>query len=284
MADKTAIYMIAERTGSAIESQLNEARDFFSNPKNANKPMKIKMEFMTVDQENQNKRIYKEKPVVEAVNRFQRLIQMGHAWQEEGHPITTDPRRFSAILQGNSVSVIKEMKYNRATRKVTGWIETLMNQKGKEYKDIFLYNNVTPATSIRALGSVKRQGTKNIVENNLKLITSDIVLNPSFVSATGKGIITESTTGIETGNGFDDFEHVITESEVSAMITELSENLDMVKESLGVEDLVSGETEIKYNLKENTAIICTSGSCLTVFLEDHINEEFNSSFKKYLGV
>ena len=267
MSTKTAMFMIAENTSSFVDEQgLQEAKEFYADSKNIHKPLKMKMTFMEVDVKNQNGRIYKERPVLESHNKIQRLIKMRHLHGEYQHPLvdSSNPMRFSTVLGDNSAINITECVYDRKTKKVTGTIETLMNAKGKEYKDMILYNSVMPAVSLRALGSVTQRNGQKIIENNLRVVTYDAVTNPSFVNAVA--------------------ERIITESEITGMITDLSENLQMVAESFEMDDLelINPSDNIQYDLNENTAIICTNGSCLKIFLEEHIRNEFKASFSSYL--
>jgi len=265
MSTSVAMFMIAEATGSILdESQIQEAKDFYEDPKNLHKPLRMKMRFMDVDTKNANGRIYRYKPVAESHNEIQRLIKLNHLHGEYQHPLvdSTNPARFMSVPGDTTAINIRECKLDGKT--VRGEIETLMSSKGKEYKDMILYNNVTPAVSLRAVGSVTHRGNEKIIENKLKVITYDAVTNPSFHNAIA--------------------EKIITESEVANMIEELSEGYQMVMESFDRKDIdiKPANSEVKYNIEENTVLVCTDGSCLKVFLEEHIKSAFKYSFANSL--
>ncbi len=262
---KSVIYMLQENVGHTTLTNLEEAQHWSDDPKNKHLGLSFNAILQSADEENQNKRIYTKKAITEGMARQERLMKQGHLWMESGHPLTQDPRRFSTILMENSAAVINNVNWNGIL--LEGKITTLQNRVGKDLKGILL-QGISPGISLRGMGSVTKRNGKSLVESNLRIITYDVVLNPSHKQALTSKIITES--------------------EVSDMIMHSSENIQLLNESLIEEtgheiNLINSKNTV-YNLAENTAVICTDGQCMKVFLEDHIKELYKYSFGDSLGV
>ena len=259
MSVKPIIYMLQEEVGSAGLTNLEEAQNWVDNPKNRFSGLKFNAILQTADELNQNKRIYAKRAIIEAVARQERLMRQGHWWVEQSHPLTTDPRRFSTILMENSVAKIDNCywKGNILEAELT----TLQNRVGVDMKNILL-QGINMGFSMRGMGTVSKKNGNSIVENNLRIVTYDAVLNPSHATALSSEIITES--------------------QISDMIKNQSENFKILQETLfeeaGGDVEIIGKNDISYNLAENTAIVCADGSCMKIFLEDHIKELCKNSF------
>jgi len=266
MSQKSAMFMLTERSEQVnVTENLLESKDFYLDPKNDKVPLKMKMELMRINENNQNSRSYGPLAVKGAHKKFDYMIENGWALMEDSHPITDDPKRFQTIVRSNAVAKINS--YEILGNTVQSIVETLVTAKGKETRDTIVHNNIKAACSLRAMGSVKKQRNGiSRIEENLKIITYDYVLNPSFKNSVANKIITES--------------------EVTDMILHQSENIKMLKESLSAEygdiELIVPSTKLSYNLEENVAIICNDGQCMKVFLEQHIAENFAYSFNSYL--
>ncbi len=280
--NKSIIYMLQESVSNAerlTEAQLEEARNFVEN--NPYKGLKYKTKLIGAEEVNQNGRLYKFKALDEGMKKAQHLIDNDMMWFEESHPMTDNPRRFATVLMSNSVCKLNSWVWE--DNSIVGVCETLQTAKGKDLKGLLL-QGVMPGVSLRAMGKVQKRNGINIVENNLRIISFDNVLNPSHKDAIASGIITENTD-IVTEN-FDNSK-IITESELFNFIENKSENVKILQDTLleesgGSVDILDASSSVKYNLKENTAVYCLNGSCISVMLEEEFKNKFDGAFDKLL--
>lgn len=132
---------------------------------------------------NQNGRIYP-RPILEReIMNYQKLIQENRAMGECDHPD-------SSVVELKNVShVVKEAYMQGDT--VYGAIEILDTPSGKIIQSL-IESGVTLGISSRGVGSTKKQGNSQIVQDDFQLICFDMVSEPStpgaFVIKEGKEI------------------------------------------------------------------------------------------------
>ncbi len=278
---KEIFYMLQETVSKQemlTEAQLEEARSFVEN--NPYKGLKYNTKLIGAEEVNQNGRLYKKATLDAGMKKNQHLIETNQFWFEESHPMTTDPRRFSTVLMSNSVAKLNSWKWN--DNNLVGVCETLQTAKGKDLKGLLL-QGVMPSVSMRALGKVtKRQGI-SVVENALRIISFDTVLNPSHKDAIASGIITEAFYGKEdiVTETFD-VSKQISMHELMEFVDNKSENIKMLQDTLleetgGSVDLIESNSST-YDLKSNTARYCLDGKCISVMLEEEFRNKFEDTF------
>jgi len=162
-------FLIEEVNLDLIENQIIEEE---------NKPKKyiIKGPYLEADVKNRNKRIYP-KPVIEKqVENFQQLIKERRSLGELKHPdsIEIDPERASHLI--TKLEMNKNIAYGESV--------VLDTPTGKIVKAL-IDEGVKLGVSSRGYGSLK----EGIVQPDYKLVTIDIVMNPSAPSAFVEGIV-----------------------------------------------------------------------------------------------
>ena len=132
---------------------------------------------------NQNGRIYPRAILEREVMNYQKLIQENRAMGECDHPD-------SSVVELKNVShVVKEARMEGDV--VYGAIEILDTPSGKIIQSL-IESGVTLGISSRGVGSTKKQGASQIVQDDFQLICFDMVSEPStpgaFVMKEGKEI------------------------------------------------------------------------------------------------
>lgn len=234
--------------------------------------LKYKMILQETETENQNRRKYIHKALADGMYGYQSTIKTGRAFCEENHPAGADVTRFTSIDLGNINSRILQTTWNKNI--LNGTLETLNNAKGKDLRGL-IEQGIPCGYSMRGLGKTMASKTSpgiTEVVSNMKIIAFDNVANPSHKNAVLQSILEEN---------------IITDDDVVKMLLSESDKLQLLRESLHNDNLAifedsKTENNIHYNLFENTVQFCTNGSCMKVFLEEHIQNEFKSSFSKLL--
>jgi hypothetical protein len=161
---------VVENTGDLIvESFLNEANE---------KQFKIKGIFMQAEKKNGNGRVYSLAEMTREVQNYQTIMSSGtvNSFGELDHP----PRSTVDIAEVSHKMISLSMDGNN----VIGEALILDTPKGKIVKEFFKAGGKLGVSS-RGLGNVKTGG---LVEN-FKLITIDIVTNPSAPDAWVNGVL-----------------------------------------------------------------------------------------------
>ena len=135
---------------------------------------------------NQNGRIYPKHVLEREIMNYQKLIQENRAMGECDHPD-------SSVVELKNVShVVKEAHMQGDV--VYGSIEILDTPSGKIIQSL-IESGVTLGISSRGVGSTKKQGSSQIVQDDFQLICFDMVSEPStpgaFVVKEGKNISKE---------------------------------------------------------------------------------------------
>jgi hypothetical protein len=137
--------------------------------------MLVKGILQRFDTLNQNGRIYPKEVLMPEIENYMKLVKERRATGELDHDD-------SAVVNLKNVShVITDIWVEGDV--VWGRVEILeaMNQ-GKQLKALF-DNGIKVGISSRAVGSVKQQGTANVVQDDLQLICWDFVSEPSTPNA-----------------------------------------------------------------------------------------------------
>lgn len=132
---------------------------------------------------NQNGRIYPQSILEREIMNYQKLIQENRAMGECDHPE-------SSVVELKNVShVVKEARMQGED--VYGVIEILDTPSGKIIQNL-IESGVTLGISSRGVGSTRRQGDAQIVQDDFQLICFDMVSEPStpgaFMLREGKSV------------------------------------------------------------------------------------------------
>lgn len=202
----------------------------------------------TSDVKNQNNRIYP-KAICEAiVQSLSPKAKSRALLQELDHPM--DPnmspqdkmQRAGTVKLQEVCSLIRDIKYTG--NNITGIIETLKTDKGKDLEAL-IRESVDIGFSLRMFGKVKPYSKDpSILEvtGPMKIITYDVVHNPSHANAKILSILTE---GKEIGF-FNNAGDLLTENSISERFIEdigffnshlLIENVDPIVQQLEVQEI-----------------------------------------------
>lgn len=132
---------------------------------------------------NQNGRIYPRMILEREIINYQKLIQENRALGECDHPD-------SSVVELKNVShIVREARIEGDV--VYGAIEILDTPSGKIIQSL-IESGITLGISSRGVGSTKKQGSSQIVQDDFQLICFDMVSEPStpgaFVMREGKNV------------------------------------------------------------------------------------------------
>jgi len=132
---------------------------------------------------NQNKRIYPQAILEREVRNYQKFIAENRALGECDHPQT------SVVELKNASHIIREAHMEGGV--VYGTVELLNTPAGKILQSL-IESGVTLGISSRGVGSTKRDGDYDIVQEDFQLICWDFVSEPStpgaFMMAEGRNV------------------------------------------------------------------------------------------------
>ena len=135
---------------------------------------------------NQNKRIYPQAILEREIRNYQKFIAENRALGECDHPQT------SVVELKNASHIIREAHMQGGV--VYGTVELLDTPAGKILQSL-VESGVTLGISSRGVGSTKRDGDYDIVQEDFQLICWDFVSEPStpgaFMMAEGKNVSSE---------------------------------------------------------------------------------------------
>lgn len=135
---------------------------------------------------NQNKRIYPQAILEREIRNYQKFIAENRALGECDHPQT------SVVELKNASHIIREAHMEGGV--VYGTVELLDTPAGKILQSL-VESGVTLGISSRGVGSTKRDGDYDIVQDDFQLICWDFVSEPStpgaFMMAEGKSVSSE---------------------------------------------------------------------------------------------
>jgi hypothetical protein len=136
--------------------------------------------FSEANKKNQNGRIYPKQILEREIDKLMKLVTERRAIGELDHPDV------STVQLSRASHLITELRWDGDT--LFGEIEILPTEHGRILESL-VKAGVKPCISSRSVGSTKRtdDGTE-LVQDDLQLITFDVVSHPSFTNA----ILTES--------------------------------------------------------------------------------------------
>ena len=164
-----------------ITEEIRDA-EYIVEETNGKKDYKIRGVFLQSDLKNRNGRVYPYETLVKEVNRYtDEFINKNRAFGELGHPDgpTVNLERVSHM--------IKELKIDG--KNFVGEAKIMDTPYGKIVKNL-INEGAQLGVSSRGMGSLKRDGDKNVVGDDFYLATAaDIVADPSAPEAFVEGIM-----------------------------------------------------------------------------------------------
>ena len=164
-----------------ITEEIRDA-EYIVEETNGKKDYKIRGVFLQSDIKNRNGRVYPYETLVKEVNRYtDEFINKNRAFGELGHPDgpTVNLERVSHM--------IKELKIDG--KNFVGEAKIMDTPYGKIVKNL-INEGAQLGVSSRGMGSLKRDGDKNVVGDDFYLATAaDIVADPSAPEAFVEGIM-----------------------------------------------------------------------------------------------
>ena len=164
-----------------ITEEIRDA-EYIVEEKNGQKSYKIKGVFLQSDIKNRNGRVYPYETLVKEVNRYSNeFISKNRAFGELGHPDgpTVNLERVSHMIKSLSLD----------GKNFVGEAKIMDTPYGKIVKNL-INEGAQLGVSSRGMGSLKRDGDKNVVGDDFYLATAaDIVADPSAPDAFVEGIM-----------------------------------------------------------------------------------------------
>jgi len=136
---------------------------------------------------NRNRRYYTTEDLHREIygERWSELVKAGYACGEAGHPLDMNLARQQKI--DPQLTCVQYLKCWMEGPVVKAWCKGTNNDLGKTFNED-LKDGKKPAFSLRSLGSIKIVNGRSQV-SNLKLVTYDFVIYPSYVQAYVQGIV-----------------------------------------------------------------------------------------------
>ena len=220
--------------------------------------LKFKATFQTAEEENNNNRVYRKRPLEEGIQKIDAKIKRGQFFGELDHPKTDSPARFTSVLLKDASHRVLALEWDNNTLKGVG--QTLSTRVGKDMRALIEEDGIKVGFSLRALGKTEQRPKFTDVVGPLNIIAFDCVGNPSHSSAM--------------------FESAITESSIKELMMENSDRLNFLAEQEGVSlELLAENDEISYNKETNKVQFCTSNKCVQFFLEEYILEAYKNTLR-----
>jgi hypothetical protein len=123
---------------------------------------------------NQNGRIYPQQILEREIQNYQKFIRENRALGECDHPAA------SVVELKNASHIVRSAKIERGV--VTGTVELLNTPSGKILQSL-VESGVTLGISSRGVGSTRKQGDHDVVQEDFQLICFDFVSEPSTPGA-----------------------------------------------------------------------------------------------------
>ena len=248
----------SDTQGLSVEKEevINEATG------KSEKKYKIKGIFSTIGEKNRNGRTYPRELWINEVNSYQNEIRSGsiNTLMEYEHPARTEVDPMKAV------SKIEKLWIDGAY--VMGEAVLLDNPQANQLKSL-IDNGVKISVSSRGVGSVK-----NGIVESFKLITYDIVPNPSDYNATMNGMCEAQRLceGIVQGKSYeiDNFGNIVEKAEVTEEAAEVTEEV----EETVVEN--NSEETVNENNSEETVVENSKIEEVINSLREEFKESFNS--------
>ena len=250
----------------------------------------------TANEKNRNGRFYSREELFPQLTapRTQELLKTGTLKAECGHPLSKDLQRQSTI--DDTKTCARFLKLWTEGDDIRALAIGTNNEYGKAF-DMDLKEDVLPAWSLRALGSIE-QTRRGAEVKNLRVITWDNVIYPSHPGAYTKGLVNESAMTeadkkiksrlqavYESNNPFEDDKNgdiaiaaPIMKEDVVRFIKSESSNLKFVREcfDFAYNDITVSENGAKVILTAN------DGEVLVINLESYVFNQLLDYGSEYL--
>jgi|TARA_Y100000310_G_scaffold189142_1_gene189122 hypothetical protein len=165
---------------------LQYSRDTIKEAVESNNPIVLKGLMQKAGALNANKRIYPKEVLAREVNNYMKVVRDNRAVGELDHP------NESVVELKNVSHIVKDLWWENDD--LHGSVEVLNTPNGKILQSL-LESQVTIGVSSRGVGSLKKKGENNVVEDDFVLICWDIVSEPStdgaYLMKEGKVVNTE---------------------------------------------------------------------------------------------
>jgi len=149
---------------------LQYSRDTIKEAVESNNPIVLKGLMQKAGALNANKRIYPKEVLAREVNNYMKVVRDNRAVGELDHP------NESVVELKNVSHIVKDLWWENDD--LHGSLEVLNTPNGKILQSL-LESQVTIGVSSRGVGSLKKKGENNVVEDDFVLICWDIVSEPS---------------------------------------------------------------------------------------------------------
>lgn len=234
------IYDIDSKADVHVSTVLNE------NTGQEQKQYKIKGTFSTIGTKNRNGRIYPRNIWETEVLKYQDVIKSGskNALMEWEHPPRTDVDMMEAIQK------ITELKIEGDF--VIGEAVLLDNERANQIKTL-IDNGIKISVSSRGVGSVK-----NGIVENFKLVTYDLVSDPSDYNQTMNGVLESYSLneGILTDKNFElDQSGNIVEVHGSTNTAPISEPIQESEDSKDLDEININESIKQLNESDKALLV-----------------------------
>ena len=165
---------------------LEYSNDVIKEAVESNNPIVLKGLMQKAGALNANKRIYPKEVLTREVNNYMKVVRDNRAVGELDHP------NESVVELKNVSHIVKDLWWENDD--LHGSLEVLNTPNGKILQSL-LESQVTIGVSSRGVGSLKKKGENNVVEDDFVLICWDIVSEPStdgaYLMKEGKVVNTE---------------------------------------------------------------------------------------------
>ena len=153
---------------------LDYSRETIKEAVDANEPVALTGIMQRAGVENQNKRVYPRQILEREVNNYMKVVRENRAVGELDHP------NESVVELKNASHIVRDLWWDN--NDLHGKIEVLNTPNGQILQSL-LGSGVTIGISSRGVGSLKKKGETNEVEDDFVLICWDIVSEPSTPGA-----------------------------------------------------------------------------------------------------
>ena len=137
--------------------------------------------FQLADQPNANRRVYPLNYLLREIERLKPVCESRALLGELDHPFYPDENEAAIVHLGNVSHVISKLWDEGAT--IYGRLEVINTPSGLILQE-FIKRNLQVGVSSRSLGSVtERANGFSYVDDNLKILTFDVVCGPSVVTS-----------------------------------------------------------------------------------------------------
>ena len=151
---------------------------------------------MECDTINRNERVYPWELVTEALKHpfIKERLATSTWYCEAGHPVVKSIERQTTIDRLNATCILKSINVDKKPI-VSGIVETMATNLGRDLRDLILYNGAVVAFSMRSLGKLEKQSSGYRVVPPLFITNWDEVVHPSVQKAYMNSVIKRDDNG-----------------------------------------------------------------------------------------